>query len=100
MIRRPPRSTLFPYTTLFRSLLFEEGSRAARGRGDVAALRGRTGEESPQPFRKAEARSVPSEAGAQGVYRQDRRAAKTARTAGAGGQVRLAGHGRAVERHL
>src|SRR3712207_6975628 len=24
MIRRPPRSTLFPYTTLFRSLLLEE----------------------------------------------------------------------------
>src|SRR2546427_6156105 len=24
MIRRPPRSTLFPYTTLFRSLLVEE----------------------------------------------------------------------------
>src|SRR2546425_8019675 len=24
MIRRPPRSTLFPYTTLFRSLLEEE----------------------------------------------------------------------------
>src|SRR2546422_1719413 len=23
MIRRPPRSTLFPYTTLFRSLLFQ-----------------------------------------------------------------------------
>src|SRR2546426_4279871 len=23
MIRRPPRSTLFPYTTLFRSMLFE-----------------------------------------------------------------------------
>src|SRR5258708_10142467 len=23
MIRRPPRSTLFPYTTLFRSLVFE-----------------------------------------------------------------------------
>src|SRR2546422_2076944 len=23
MIRRPPRSTLFPYTTLFRSLLWE-----------------------------------------------------------------------------
>src|SRR2546425_6991422 len=28
MIRRPPRSTLFPYTTLFRSLLGKEGSRA------------------------------------------------------------------------
>src|SRR5438445_5589982 len=25
MIRRPPRSTLFPYTTLFRSLLDREG---------------------------------------------------------------------------
>src|SRR3712207_8129250 len=30
MIRRPPRSTLFPYTTLFRS----------RGPGDVAGQRG------------------------------------------------------------
>src|SRR5436305_7519072 len=30
MIRRPPRSTLFPYTTLFRSILEEEqGERAA-----------------------------------------------------------------------
>src|SRR3712207_6940068 len=25
MIRRPPRSTLFPYTTLFRSLAFAHG---------------------------------------------------------------------------
>src|SRR5260370_25025792 len=24
MIRRPPRSTLFPYTTLFRSLIYED----------------------------------------------------------------------------
>ena len=24
MIRRPPRSTLFPYTTLFRSVLFSQ----------------------------------------------------------------------------
>src|SRR2546422_8097179 len=31
MIRRPPRSTLFPYTTLFRSL--GEGARRDRGRG-------------------------------------------------------------------
>src|SRR2546429_6822774 len=32
MIRRPPRSTLFPYTTLFRSLLreaFREGQKPA-----------------------------------------------------------------------
>src|SRR5256885_11327272 len=34
MIRRPPRSTLFPYTTLFRSLA--EAARAgARCRGDA-----------------------------------------------------------------
>src|SRR3712207_8469788 len=26
MIRRPPRSTLFPYTTLFRSIYFREPS--------------------------------------------------------------------------
>src|SRR5258708_20288854 len=26
MIRRPPRSTLFPYTTLFRSVVAEAGS--------------------------------------------------------------------------
>src|SRR2546427_12316160 len=32
MIRRPPRSTLFPYTTLFRS-----GEDAERTRGDAGA---------------------------------------------------------------
>src|SRR5258708_31113605 len=26
MIRRPPRSTLFPYTTLFRSLVYDDGA--------------------------------------------------------------------------
>src|SRR5260370_20560014 len=30
MIRRPPRSTLFPYTTLFRSLFGEEQGADAR----------------------------------------------------------------------
>src|SRR2546430_9347744 len=40
MIRRPPRSTLFPYTTLFRSR--EPAGRrggTARGHRDVARLR-------------------------------------------------------------
>src|SRR2546426_11490174 len=32
MIRRPPRSTLFPYTTLFRSLIARAATRRA-GRG-------------------------------------------------------------------
>src|SRR2546430_7871083 len=39
MIRRPPRSTLFPYTTLFRS---PYGGAAARRGGRVPAAGGRT----------------------------------------------------------
>src|SRR3712207_8961277 len=36
MIRRPPRSTLFPYTTLFRSSLAQDASAAGqRGVGPV-----------------------------------------------------------------
>src|SRR3712207_7740235 len=44
MIRRPPRSTLFPYTTLFRSV------RVARpgGAGAAAAARRRHGERRPR----------------------------------------------------
>src|SRR5437588_8750034 len=34
MIRRPPRSTLFPYTTLFRSLCARGGDRRAARPGD------------------------------------------------------------------
>src|SRR5256885_9682101 len=34
MIRRPPRSTLFPYPTLFRSVAFETNERP-RARADV-----------------------------------------------------------------
>src|SRR2546430_12724692 len=32
MIRRPPRSTLFPYTTLFRSVLFRPKTCTGRGK--------------------------------------------------------------------
>src|SRR2546430_11807357 len=39
MIRRPPRSTLFPYTTLFRSSgIAERAIKWARRRPSVAAL--------------------------------------------------------------
>src|SRR2546427_1143083 len=31
MIRRPPRSTLFPYTTLFRSLLLRRSGQECQG---------------------------------------------------------------------
>src|SRR2546430_8916654 len=49
MIRRPPRSTLFPYTTLFRSVgdrvggLLEERGHAVAGVGRHAAEPGRVG---------------------------------------------------------
>src|SRR2546430_8112850 len=36
MIRRPPRSTLFPYTTLFRSTDVREGPRETQG--DLGAV--------------------------------------------------------------
>src|SRR5256885_11986531 len=36
MIRRPPRSTLFPYTTLFRSRQLEVGRREFEGEGRAA----------------------------------------------------------------
>src|SRR2546426_12524522 len=37
MIRRPPRSTLFPYTTLFRSYIFRtfDSENATAGRGPL-----------------------------------------------------------------
>src|SRR3712207_7614765 len=46
MIRRPPRSTLFPYTTLFRS----EGGRSCRRRW---RCRGRAGGGKPTPRRSS-----------------------------------------------
>src|SRR3712207_8208140 len=39
MIRRPPRSTLFPYTTLFRSARADRGKPAPRGGGASRAAR-------------------------------------------------------------
>src|SRR2546425_2250866 len=48
MIRRPPRSTLFPYTTLFRSLLRRHhwihlSSRAKNHSNDISVLTNRVG---------------------------------------------------------
>src|SRR5256885_5977780 len=36
MIRRPPRSTLFPYTTLFRSGILVFGKAAGRDQGSLS----------------------------------------------------------------
>src|SRR2546425_6348927 len=43
MIRRPPRSTLFPYTTLFRSVSAADGGRLQRNRRDDCQLRAKRG---------------------------------------------------------
>src|SRR5438445_8570733 len=40
MYRRPPSSTLFPYTTLFRSLAARRGQRDLRGMGQPNSSRG------------------------------------------------------------
>src|SRR3989449_1547430 len=48
MIRRPPRSTLFPYTTLFRSRVGPSGNRTARDRRPVRRMGGRDGHDDTQ----------------------------------------------------
>src|SRR5690606_40039368 len=40
MIRRPPRSTLFPYTTLFRSPASSSSTRSTRRSGSAAVTTG------------------------------------------------------------
>src|SRR5439155_11285251 len=68
MIRRPPRSTLFPYTTLFRSPLpvGRLHPRAREGPGDLAEIGARRG----APVRPADLHLVP---GGRGVDRQGAR---------------------------
>src|SRR2546426_12026029 len=50
MIRRPPRSTLFPYTTLFRSQRVRDRLAAARGEGPEA----RAGDGNPGELERAD----------------------------------------------
>src|SRR2546422_3417515 len=54
MIRRPPRSTLFPYTTLFRSLVAGEGKHRAQSEEMLQHLRRREDRDG-QPERYPEA---------------------------------------------
>src|SRR5689334_23776127 len=51
MIRRPPRSTLFPYTTLFRS---SRGAREVRGRGTPPRRHQPSGDRARLPLHRAE----------------------------------------------
>src|SRR5256886_7322898 len=51
MIRRPPRSTLFPYTTLFRSARQAFATATGRGSGRIAHRRRRRGARVSEPAR-------------------------------------------------
>src|SRR3712207_6939807 len=62
MIRRPPRSTLFPYTTLFRSVEDRrgiDGQGAVGGRPDREPHRGGVGAEPPEDRAGDDARPAP-----------------------------------------
>src|SRR5260370_38433339 len=85
MIRRPPRSTLFPYTTLFRSLWLGGGLdpqlslHARRGRLlSATAVRTAAGPDRPQ------GRRTPREAGDAGLGTYRRRLGGRARAGGRG----------------
>src|SRR3712207_6729264 len=71
MIRRPPRSTLFPYTTLFRSL-----APALDGGGAVLRLprRGAPDHLHHERDRVAQCQSAPRRAGARALPARRRRA--------------------------
>src|SRR5258707_12506211 len=49
MIRRPPRSTLFPYTTLFRSALAAQRRARSRGPAKEVAARVLRADRGPRP---------------------------------------------------
>src|SRR2546429_6577220 len=57
MIRRPPRSTLFPYTTLFRSAASERGSR-------------------PRPRASSRNRCTAGPSSPEGLYSSDRKSTR------------------------
>src|SRR5260370_8985292 len=63
MIRRPPRSTLFPYTTLFRSVVVpartaaRTGGESANDSDGTATFKGKPGEDDSAEFVLPEGRS-------------------------------------------
>src|SRR3712207_7219141 len=80
MIRRPPRSTLFPYTTLFRSQEEEEDADAdgeatedekAAASGAVKRTKGATG-----PSKKSKVDAEPGEGDDDGEEGEDRKSTR------------------------
>src|SRR2546426_12323651 len=86
MIRRPPRSTLFPYTTLFRSL-----QRAALRRADRRLDPARAGTRDPRAAAGAARRRAPALPPAAGPPARPRRGSRRLPSAArVGGALRLA----------
>src|SRR3712207_7747879 len=74
MIRRPPRSTLFPYTTLFRSRAAADAVRQpAPERGEQELHRREGRDEGSEPFAGVEVLAV---AGEQGHHDPDRKSTR------------------------
>src|SRR3712207_7095430 len=76
MIRRPPRSTLFPYTTLFRSQGIELGDQlglVGRPRLDAVTLGAEAIEDGEGGARRIEADGMAEPAGAAGIDRKSTR---------------------------
>src|SRR5688572_32728889 len=67
MVLRPPRSTLFPYTTLFRSVAGAKGCAGHRG----ARPRGNRGASTGSAASRPQARQYPARRGA-GEFRRRR----------------------------
>src|SRR2546422_7690133 len=59
MIRRPPRSTLFPYTTLFRSHEHAGRTHARHDLQDPEVSRARHGQELSQPLDQSQNHPLP-----------------------------------------
>src|SRR2546426_6935506 len=59
MIRRPPRSTLFPYTTLFRSARLGEAEFNALGPEELATYRERVAAVTPEQVAETAAKLMP-----------------------------------------
>src|SRR2546426_10127010 len=96
MIRRPPRSTLFPYTTLFRSRPAGGGGPRARRGGTRLERRGRGGGDAGAGPRRRAARGcrVRQGPGVRGGTGADRRASHggppvRARVGGSGARAAL-----------
>src|SRR3712207_8744611 len=80
MIRRPPRSTLFPYTTLFRSGHAERerdrGDQQGSGCADLRVLRPRRRRRRPSGGAEADRARAPAQEWLTSVRRTDRKSTR------------------------